>query len=213
MGNNYHIRIEGTRIKHHMGGKASIKLYDKLGHILRIETTINDVHFFKHYREVEHRDGTRTGQQAPLRKTIHSLPTLIDLCDASNGRYLDFISQIEDPSVGLKNIHKIAKPKRDNDRSFPGFNLLRDDDYRFFLAIVRGEFNVNGLTSKDLRRLLPEKTPAQMSRLLKRMRLHGLIKKVGRTYKYYLTKVGQATIITALKLRELVIIPSLAQTA
>ena len=37
VGTNYHIRIEGTRIKHHMGGKASIKLYGKLGHILRIK--------------------------------------------------------------------------------------------------------------------------------------------------------------------------------
>jgi len=212
VGNNYHVRIEGTRIKHHMGGKAAIKLYDKLGHILRIETTINDVRFFKHYREVEHRDGTRTGQQAPLRKTIHSLPTLVDLCAAANRRYLDFISQIEDPSVGLKNVHKIAEPKRDNNRSFPGFNLLRNDDCRFFLAIVRGEFNINGLTNKDLRHLLPDKTPAQISRLLKRLRLHGLIKKVGRTYKYYLTQVGHATITAALKLRELVIIPCLAQS-
>ena len=45
VGNNYHIRIEGTRIKHHMGSKASIKLYDKLGHVLRIETTANNVSF------------------------------------------------------------------------------------------------------------------------------------------------------------------------
>ena len=90
---------------------------------------------------------------------------------------------------------------------------MRDDDYRFFLALVRGEFNINGLTSKDLRRLLPEKTPAQISRLFKRMRLHGLIKKIGRTYKYYLTKLGRVTLITALKLRELVIIPCLASPA
>ena len=54
MGNRFHIRIEGTRIKHNMG-PVSIKLYDKFGLILRIETTVNDVSFFKHYRQVEHR--------------------------------------------------------------------------------------------------------------------------------------------------------------
>ena len=80
-----------------MGGKAVIKLYDKLGHILRIETTINDVTFFKHYHKVEHRDGTCTGQQAPLRKTIYSAPALVDLCDAANERYLAFISQMKTP--------------------------------------------------------------------------------------------------------------------
>jgi hypothetical protein len=39
---------------------------------------------------------------------------------------------------------------------------------------------------------------------------HGLIKKIGRTYKYYLTHAGQQVVVTALKLRELVVIPSLA---
>ena len=29
-------------------GMASIKMYDKFGHILRIETTAKDVSFFKH---------------------------------------------------------------------------------------------------------------------------------------------------------------------
>jgi hypothetical protein len=40
------IRIEGKRIKHSMGPSRSS--YDKFGRILRIETTVNDVSFFKH---------------------------------------------------------------------------------------------------------------------------------------------------------------------
>jgi hypothetical protein len=40
-------------------GPVSLKLYDKFGRILRIETTVNDPTFFRHYREVEHRDGSR----------------------------------------------------------------------------------------------------------------------------------------------------------
>ena len=54
MGNRFNVRIEGTRIKHTMG-PVSLKLYDKFGLILRIETTVNDLTFFKHYREVEQR--------------------------------------------------------------------------------------------------------------------------------------------------------------
>ncbi|MGH9600900.1 MAG: hypothetical protein ACRD24_00810, partial [Terriglobales bacterium] len=56
VGNDFHIRIEGTRIKHHMGAVA-IKLYDKFGLIGRVECTANDVTFFQHHRMVEHRDG------------------------------------------------------------------------------------------------------------------------------------------------------------
>jgi hypothetical protein len=51
MRNNFHTRIQGTRIRHHMG-HVSIKMYDKLGIVLRIETTANDVSFFKHHRKV-----------------------------------------------------------------------------------------------------------------------------------------------------------------
>ena len=61
-----------------------------------------------------------------------------------------------------------------------------------------------------LRRFLSDKTSGQISRLLKRLRLHGPIKKIGRTYKYYLTQFGKQVITTDLKLRELVIIPQLA---
>ena len=63
---------------------------------------------------------------------------------------------------------------------------------------------------RALRRFLPAKNSGQISRLLKRLRVHGLIKKVGHTYKYYLTRFGKAVITTGLKLRELVIIPQLA---
>ena len=67
IGNRFNIRIEGTRIKHTMG-PVSLKLYDKFGLILRIETTVNDLTFFKHYREVEHRDGTKKPNGPPCRK-------------------------------------------------------------------------------------------------------------------------------------------------
>jgi hypothetical protein len=44
LGNDFSTRIQGTRIRHHMG-PASIKLYDKAGLIARVECTANDVSF------------------------------------------------------------------------------------------------------------------------------------------------------------------------
>jgi hypothetical protein len=38
-----------------------------------------DVTFFQHHRAVEHRDGTRTVQLAPVRKSIDSLSVLREL--------------------------------------------------------------------------------------------------------------------------------------
>ena len=68
------------------------------------------------------------------------------------------------------------------------------------------------MTNKLLRKL-HNWSNAQISRLLKRLRMHGLIKKIGKTYKYHATQTGRRLLIALLKIREHLIIPSLAQTA
>jgi hypothetical protein len=95
-------------------------------------------------------------------------------------------------------------------RRYSGFNLFDPDDENLLCSIVRGEFNIGGLQNKTLRLHLPELNSGQVSRLLKRLRTHGLVKKVGHTYKYYVTAFGKEVVATALKLRELVIIPQFA---
>jgi len=212
MGNNFSTRIEGTRIKHVMG-PVSIKMYDKRGIILRIETTVNDVSFFKHHRKVEQRDGTSVYKLAPLKKSIYSLPDLVGLMAASNRRYLEFISTLEDSSMGTKDLRKVSKPAEENGRNYRGFNFFSEEDDIILSAIVRGEFTISGLRNKDLCRLVDGKTPAWISRCLKRLRVHGLIKRIGLTYKYYLTDLGRRVVLTGLKLREMVIIPGLARPA
>jgi hypothetical protein len=82
IGNQFNTRIEGTRIKHSMGS-VSIKMYDKFGQALRIETTTNDVSFFKHYRTVEHRNGGQSVKMASMKKSIYSLFALAKLLGAS----------------------------------------------------------------------------------------------------------------------------------
>jgi hypothetical protein len=67
IGSQFATRIEETCVKHRFG-KSSIKIYDKFGLVLRIETTTNDVSAFKHYRKVEHRQGPATRSLAPVRK-------------------------------------------------------------------------------------------------------------------------------------------------
>src|SRR5207237_9814581 len=78
IGSQFSARIEGTCIKHRFAS-SSIKMYDKHGCLLRIETTINDVSFFKHHRKVEHRQGPPTRVLAPVKKTIYSLINLREI--------------------------------------------------------------------------------------------------------------------------------------
>jgi len=178
--------------------------------VLRIETTVADVSFFQHYRQVQHRDGTITTQWAPMKKTIYSLSVLQEQLAAANQRYLKFISAIETPEVGVQKLRKLTETVTVNQRRYKGFHLLTEEDASLLRTLLRGEFVIQGFTNKTLRQHLNGKNGGQVSRLLKRLRVHGLIKRVGRCYKYYLTKFGRQAAIMALKLREMVIIPSFA---
>ena len=209
MGNRYNTRIEGTRIKHTMG-PASIKMYDKFRLILRIETTVVNVSFFKHYREVEHKDGTRSMAWAEMKKSIYSLAPLRELLLAANRRYQEFISTIEDDKTGTDKLNKISRPVEEKDRSYRGFNFFDPEDEELFQSLGSGEFNISGFQNKDLRKRVKGKNTGQISRLMKRLRTHGLIKKVGRTYKYYLTGLGKQVIALGLKLKNLYVIPELS---
>jgi predicted transcriptional regulator len=206
IGNNYNVRIEGSRIKHSMG-KASIKMYDKYGKILRIETTTNDVSIFKHYREVVHRDGTTSEEIAGLKKNIYSLTLLQDNLKASNRRYLEFISAFDNKEIGRKRLDKIASSKVVNNRNYKGINFFNNDDLKILLSIIRGENNINGFRNKHLQKLL-NISGEKVSRIIKRLSVHGLIKKAVRSYKYYLTKAGKETIIMAQKIKEFVLLPA-----
>ncbi len=205
LGSDFNTRILGTRIKHHMG-PASIKMYDKHGLVLRVETTANDVGFFKHRRKVAHLDGTSSKKVAPVLKTIYSLGALRELLGAANRRYSAFLSQLDVPACGLGQLDKISRPVRDK-RSHRGFNLFLGDDLDLFIAIARGEHRISGFRNRDLRKFL-ERNSGQVSRMLKRLRVHGLIKKIAKTYKYYLTKLGRAALACALKLREFTVVPA-----
>jgi hypothetical protein len=182
MGNRFNKRWIGTRIKHQMG-PVSIKMYDKFNLILRtlaphcvpwhrppgqvwcnagVETTVNNVAFFKHYRQVLHRDGSTTMGWAPMKKTIHSLPALRELLSAANQRYLKFISSIATPQVGVEQLQRLAETKTEDQHRHKGFNLFSEED----ICLLRTQY-------------LSHKSASQVTRLLKRLRVHGVIKKIG----------------------------------
>jgi hypothetical protein len=212
MGNRFNIRHLGSCIRHQMG-PVSIKMYDKFSLILRIETTVNDVSFFQQYRQVHHRNGQTSTQWAPMLKSIYSLAPLQECLRAAHRRYLKFISAIETPEFGLQQLQQVTETQTVNNHRYKGFNLLTQEDAFLLRTLLRGEFAVTGLTNKALRQLLPDKNSGQVSRLLKRLRVHGLIKKVGKHYKYHLTNLGRQIATMALKLREMYVIPTLAQTS
>jgi hypothetical protein len=212
VGNDFSTRIQGTRIRHHMG-PASIKLYDKAGLIARVECTANDVSFFKHHRHVEQRNGERVFKLAPLRKSIYSLGDLRQLMHAANDRYLAFMACLDNPDAAQQALAKMAAPAKVKGRSYRGFDLFLNPDYQLFLTLARGEWSISGFRAGDLRAHIPGLTSGRASYLIKRLRTHGLIKKVAHTYKYFFTKLGRRVVVTALVMREYFVQPSLVRAA
>ena len=201
-------RILGTRIKHQMG-EVSVKIYDKFGKILRIEVTSNDVSQFRVFRDVQKKDGSIEKAIAPARKSIYSLFVLINVFKNACNRYLEFISSFDDPTDGLKKLDRVTETVTENDKKYKGFNFFSKDDETILLAVADGKFTLKGITNKELRRFLPEKQPWQITRILKRLRLHGLIKKVGNSYKYYLTRLGKQAIVAGLSFKNMSLVPAL----
>lgn len=207
-GSDFNTRIQGTRIRHRMG-PAALKMYDKFGRVLRIETVANDVSFFKHHRTVEHRDGSREEKLAPVRKTLYSLRVLSRILHACNRRYVEFLSSLDDDSAGRRHLESLSNPVRDQRRSYRGLNFFDARDRELLLTLTRGEFNLRGFQVRDLRPLLSHLSGAQLSRQIKRLRMHRLVKHVRGTYRYYLTRLGRRVIAAAFRLREGSIIPAL----
>ena len=67
-----------------------------------------------------------------------------------------------------------------------------------------------GMQGKDIRHHLENISPSAMSRIFKRLRLHGIIERAKGTYKYFITAYGKEIIAAGLTVRNLVLIPALA---
>jgi len=198
-------RPEGVRIKHRLGDN-SIKMYDKQGSVLRIETTINDAADFKAYRKPEGKP------QAPMswhvmRKGIADLKRRADVSQAANERYLQALGSVEDTTSLGQLAARLCRPIQRNGRRLRALNPYAPADAELLQAISLGQFNINGFRNRDLRHLLFADEPlskqhqrrqaAAISRKLALLRGHGLIRKVAGTHRYHLTEQGR-TIVTAL---------------
>src|SRR5574337_13971 len=208
IGSRLSTRIEGRCIKHHMGA-AGVKVYDKFSRVLRVETTVNDVSFFKHHRKVEHHDRHSTRELAPLKKTIYSLIDLREILLGCNLRYLAFLSSLDDPSAGERDLQRLSQPRVGSDPAVKGVNFFDPTDHTLLRTLQRGEFNIHGWRRADLLCRL-DISPSAMSRQLKRLRVLGLIKKVAHTYRYYLTRLGRSAIAAACSLTRFSIVPAMA---
>jgi hypothetical protein len=208
IGSQFSTRIEGTCIKHRFG-KCSIKMYDKHGIVLRIETTTNDVSFFKHHRKVEHRQGPATRELAPVKKSIYSLIDLREIVLGCNRRYIAHLSALDDFTAGIRALDRLTRSRAVDGKTVQGINFFAPVDKALLHALQNPRVNIAGIRRGDLLADLGMLSPSRLSRQLRRLLDLGVIKRATGTYRYYLTKAGRAATAAAESLTQTVIIPAM----
>jgi hypothetical protein len=203
-------RTEGVRIKH-LVEENSIKMYNKKGSVLRIETTTNNPCRFKVRRRVK-RDGKEIKAWMAMRKGIVDLPRRVEIARGANERYLEALAVVGEPTPSHKLFDSVSQRKEKNGRRYRALRPISPEDSRIFRVIQRGEFLLQGFRNRDLRQALEsdsESDPAKrkkaanrITRLLKLLCAHGLIFKVLRTSYYRITKRGRELMSTAIKFRD-----------
>jgi hypothetical protein len=198
-------RPEGWRVKHCMG-RNSIKLYDK-ANVLRVETTINDPSQFRTKRI---KDGRRVW--CPLRKGVGDLRRFYQVGRAANERYLEALAAAHDNRHGIAVLDRHSRPIQRQGRRHPRLNPLSQHELALFRAVLAGEHAIVGFRNKHLTERLyrqPAATEqearrrcARVSRLIAKLRGHGLVAKLPRQRLYRVTAYGQRFMTTAIAVHD-----------
>lgn len=204
---DYRRRQAGVRLKHWIN-RNSVKVYNKGGNLLRLETTINNTRDFKVYRTPENRPQAAPSWQR-LRKGVADLHRRAQVGDAANERYGDALASARVEAKLREVAQDACRRVVKNGRTYRALNPWSELDYKLLAFVARGEWAINGFRNRDVRRVLTgaqdsarderarKRLSAKATRCLGLLRAHGLIRKVPRTNRYTLTDLGR-TFTTAL---------------
>lgn len=203
-------RVDGVRIKHR-AGENSIKMYDKAaGQVLRVETTINDPSDFKVFRAKETEpDGDKDWRV--LRAGVADVHRRAQVSQAANERYLERLATVDHDQPLAELLEPLGRRVREpgqGGRKLRALSPLAGQDAALLEVIARPEFVVNGMRNRDIVVAIDgqmaadtgerRRRSAQVSRQLRLLRGHGLLKKVPKTHRYQVTDRGRL-ILTALQ--------------
>lgn len=203
-------RAEGMRIKHRLNGNW-IKMYDKEGSVLRVETVINNTRDMKVFRTKEGDEGGDQSWQR-LRKGVADIQRRAQISQAANERYIEALASVDESRSLAEVAEGVCRPVSWQGKRARALNPLAAEDGRLLEAVNRGEFAINGFRNRDLRKLLFSK-PAQdeaaerrqsgaITRKLRLLRAHGLIHKIPKTHRYQLSPHGREVINALLTARQ-----------
>lgn len=202
-------RPEGVRVKHRVNGNA-VKMYNKQGSVLRVETIVNQARDLRVYRPKE---GDPGGEKTwrYLRKGVADTWRRAELSQQVNDRYLAALAAATESTPLGTLSQPLCRRVRYHGQSVRALNPLAADDAALLAIVYRGEFVITGLRNRDVRQLLypgardaatRRRRAAQVTRQLRLLRGHGLLRKVAHTHRYLLTAKGHVVVAALLAARQ-----------
>jgi hypothetical protein len=202
-------RPEGVRIRHFIY-ENSIKMYDKQGSVLRIETTLNNPRRFKILRDVEER-GKRTKGWVWMSRSVAQYYRWVEVSRNANVRYLEALASVPEGQPSRNVLDPVSRRCTVAGRRYRALKPVAPEEAEKFASVLRGEFLLNGFRNRDLRaHMFPQATPSpkeerrqagQVTRFVALLRAHRLLKRVPKSNLYRVTRKGIAVLSTALNLR------------
>jgi hypothetical protein len=130
---------------------------------------------------------------------------------AANGRLLEALARV--PLTGDAELDALCQPVTAADRHVAAFNPIHPDTANLFAAVLSGDFTVNGFRNRDLQgKLYPaaatdvadaKRRTHRTSRLIAKLRGHGLITRVKNSRLYRLTAKGFKAMWPAVRFRRI----------
>jgi hypothetical protein len=206
-------RVPGCRIKHRVK-ENWLKMYNRSGLVLRVETVINKPDEFQVRKKVT-RNGKSKIEWVPMRKGVGYLYRYQQVSFQANSRYLEALAAVDDPTKAKRDLDRVTTRKKDTaGRGCSGFNPLARPDAELFQSIMDGDHCLRGFSNRDIRERLvstfhmrncvqhPKRASAKVSRIFRRFRAHGLIAKIPHTRRWRVTTYGRRIMGSALYLRQ-----------
>jgi hypothetical protein len=133
---------EGFRVKHWLN-RNSIKVYNKDGSILRIETTINHTRDFKVFRSPAD-DARRPPSWQQRRKGVSDLHRRCEISDQCNERYAEALASAQVQEKLQEIVAPACNRIRTDGQSYRGLNPWQEQDYQLLRFLAQGQQALNG---------------------------------------------------------------------
>lgn len=189
---------DGLRVRHWVDTN-SVKGYNELN-VFRAEMTMNQPGMFRVHRHTQGQEQRLPKRLLPLRKGVADIVLRTQVSQEINKRFLDNIAaaQCETPVRDL--FDEVVKAFTKEGRHVRALDPT-GKDRSLLQALHDPAFCISGLSNMDLRAKLSNKTgynhmtekqlSAKISRQLRLLRDHGLIRKLPRQRRYIITPKGR----------------------